>query len=150
MRKYCMHSKYVYRPIPNISTATKIRLREHFTAEIFYRRKYPELRYNGKITKIVITDFNCFISTYKPFLSTFHSNNRLAWLAKFDPMLVVMETNVDKLLYILTTRQLHQHLPFLEPRANVHPVLPPLLSSWHFDANCMASFMMISMIIGLL
>ena len=29
-----MHSKYVYRPIPNASPATKIRLREHFAAEI--------------------------------------------------------------------------------------------------------------------
>ena len=41
-----MHSIILYRPIPNISAATKIRLREHFTAEIFYRRKYPELRYS--------------------------------------------------------------------------------------------------------
>ena len=28
-----MHSKYIYRPIPNVSPATKVRLREHFTAE---------------------------------------------------------------------------------------------------------------------
>ena len=42
--KYCMHSKYIYRPIPNVSATTKIKLHEHFTAEIFYRRKYPELR----------------------------------------------------------------------------------------------------------
>ena len=58
--KYCMHSKYVYRPIPNISPATKIRLREHFTAEIFYRRKYPELRYAcqslANIVLIVVKD----------------------------------------------------------------------------------------------
>ena len=32
--KYCMHSTYVYRPILKLSLATKIRLCEHFAAEI--------------------------------------------------------------------------------------------------------------------
>ena len=54
--KYCMHSKYVHRPIPNVSTATKIRLREHFTAEIFYRQKYPELRYLVYCKRLFISD----------------------------------------------------------------------------------------------
>ena len=52
-----MHSKYAYRPIPNISPATKIRLREHFTAEIFYRRKYPELRYLEFLVVIKFCDY---------------------------------------------------------------------------------------------
>ena len=45
--KYCMHSTYVYRPIPNVSPAT---LREKFTAEIFYWSKYPKLRYEQRIS----------------------------------------------------------------------------------------------------
>ena len=34
-----------YTKFSRLSLAAKIRLREKFTSEIFYRRKYPDLRY---------------------------------------------------------------------------------------------------------
>ena len=46
-----------YAKFSHLSLATKIRLREKFTSEIFYQRKYPDLRYNYNI----ITNFNIVI-----------------------------------------------------------------------------------------
>ena len=36
------------------SLAAKIRLHENFTSEIFYWRKYPDLRYGVKLRGIII------------------------------------------------------------------------------------------------
>ena len=43
--KYFVRCMSTYTKFNRLSLATKIRLRENFTSEIFYWRKYPDLRY---------------------------------------------------------------------------------------------------------
>ena len=57
-----MHSMYVYRPIPNVSPATKIRLRKHFTAIIYFTGKSILQK-----SKIVTSFYSKVTVTPKPF-----------------------------------------------------------------------------------
>ena len=59
-----MYDKYAYWPIPNVNLAMKIRLREHFTAEILDRQNFHRRPLPTKIKREIMYVWQIRISTY--------------------------------------------------------------------------------------